>query len=282
MKASNAIILTAIFFLCQCKKDSEQSYSNESIVLDHAQAALYFHTIFREAENVWAFVDSMKYQEGSYPQAANPSMGSKLFICHGNDKSKNIDIQYDAWLTQHFRLTGTIRLEVDTFSYRKNAKEARVRLNDFSINGQAVAGESVIKYRKMANKTNDSYTFTLLEGTVIYEAGVSMPVLISGIINNGQYERIEGSETWVQEDDVWAFSGVMTGMMHENPNLKFTNTVNSTYTVNNETKDGRVYYSMKCNFGDNGLSHIKIPKRSDIIFGYGCSELYFETVTPVN
>jgi len=281
VKTSNAFFLAVIIFLCQCHKDSEQPKSNETIVLDNAQAALYFHTIFRESEYAWALMDSLGYRGGSHREPANPMMGSKLLIFNLSEKTLNVDVQYDAWLTHHLRLTGTISLTIDTCSYRTDAKEAKVKLSDFSINGQAIVGESSIKYRKVANNTNDHYTFTLFDGTVIYEAGVSMPVLITSTISNGQYERIKGSETWKHDDDVWAFSGVMTGMLHDDPNLKFTNTVTQTQLINGESADTRVYYSMDCKFGSNGLSQIKIAKRPDIYFGYGCTELYFETVTQI-
>ena len=68
MKIRNIILLTiAIVSLCDCSKDTpEEPYSNKDIVEVNAQAALYFHTVFREAENAWAFINSKEYKPDAY------------------------------------------------------------------------------------------------------------------------------------------------------------------------------------------------------------------------
>ena len=279
MKLKNIIILAAFVFLCQCKKNPEEPYSNLDIVRDNAQAGLYFHAVFREAENAWAFINSIGYKEGTYPDAANqPSIYKEMAY---NDSTDIVTIEYRAWPTNHLLLSGCIKLRFDTCSYRIDGKLANVYLSDFSINGQSVVGESSIRYRKVANNTNDNYTFILLDGTAIHKQGRSMPVLISSTMANGQYERIKGNETFSQDDDIWAFSGVMTGMLHNDPNLKYTNTVIPTVTINGENEDIRIYYSMNCKFAQKGFSHITFPKRPDINFLYNCSEYIFDSVTRV-
>ena len=279
MKTGNIILLAAVLVLCQCKKDSEEPYPNENIVMDNAQAALYFHTVFREAEYAWAFIDSKGYKEGTYTDDANRVAGSKELIY--NENTKIVTIKYHIWETNHLTLAGSMDVKFGVSSYRDDGQIANVYLTDLSINWQTVVGESAIKYRKGENSANDYYMYTLLEGAAIHEEGGSMPVLISSTITNGQYERIEGCETLMQGDDLWAFSGVMTGLLHNDPNLKYTNTVIPNYTLNGESKNGRIYYTMNCKLAKQGFSQITIAKRPDIFFEYDCSKYNFVSVTQV-
>ena len=281
MKIQKIIILAIVFVsLSQCKKNTEESYSNLNIVMDNAQAALYFHTVFCEAENAWAFADINKYEDKTDVSDTK----KKLTYFHsikdkGND---SVAIEYQDWeLKNHLSLTGKIIVTFDNdSSYRVNQKRANVLLDDFSINGQTVAGEATITYRKTATNPNDQYTYTLLNGSYICETGTSA-MLITCVIANGQYERIEENETIAQDDDdVWAFSGVMTGTLHDDPNLKYKNTVPATpYTLNDEPKDGKIRFTKNCKTAGEGSSQIEIAKRPDIIYFYGCSELYFESTT---
>ena len=275
------ITFAAIIFLCQCKKNPEEPYPNENVVMDNAQAALYFHTIFREVENAWAFVDSMDYRDGPYPDEASKSTFYKKLTYDGN--AEIVTIEYNAWETNHLFLWGTITVSFNVDSYRREGKIAHVLLTDFAINQQYVEGQVSIKFNKRTGD-NDNYTFTLLEGAAIHEYGHAMPVLISCTISNGQYERTEGNKTLIQDDDVWVYTGVMTGMLHNDPNLKYTNTVNTTspYEENGVRKDGKIYYSMNCMFAEQGLSQITIPKRPTIVYLYGCSGYFFESVTHID
>jgi len=276
----NTIIFAAIIFLCQCKKEPEAPYSNENIVTDNAQAALYFHTIFREAENAWGFIDSMKYEKGKYPFEPNRFTTSKELTYN----EKTVTIEYNNWETNGLYLSGTITVSFGIGSFRKEGSIANIYLTDFSINQQYVVGGSSIKFiKKVAVKEkegeyNDTYTFTLLDGAAIHECGYSMPVLISCTIANGQYERSEGNKTFRQDNDVWVYSGVMTGMLHDDPNLKYTNTVMANYTENGVNKDGKVHFTTNCITAKQGRSQIKIPKRPDIIFEFDCERCIFGSV----
>ena len=274
------ITFAAVIFLCQCNRDTKEPFTNQDIVLYNAQAALYFHTVFREAENAWAFVDSMKYKEGTYPDAENKSSAVKKMTVTCDKSKVTLDIEYNSWETNLLLLSGTIKLKFDTCSYRKNGKDATVSLSDFSINGQPVLGESSIKFNRAVGG-KDSYNFSLFEGSAIHEQGRSMPVLISCTVSNGQYERAEGNETFTQEDDVWVYSSVMTGMLRNDPNLKYTNTVINSYLDNGQNKDGRIYYSMNCKQAKQGISRITFLKRPEIVFFHGCSGYYFESVTHI-
>ena len=279
MKIQRIIILAIVFFaLSHCKKNSDEPYSNIDIVMDNAQAALYFHTVFCEAEYAWAFADINDYEDITVDDPKR-----KLKYWHSSEEKTNdtVTIEYnDLVLKNHLSLTGTIIVSFDNdSSYRKNQKKANLLLSDFSINGQKVVGEASITYRVTTNNPNDQYVYTLLNGSAIHETGTSA-MLISCVISNGQYERIEGNETTAQnDDDVWAFSGAMTGMLHDDPNLKYTNTVTPTLLVNGENIDAKVYYNANCITASQGNSQIKIAKRPDIIYAYGCSELYFESTT---
>jgi len=276
----NILVLAAIICLCQCKKESETSYSNEDIVRDNAQAALYFHTIFCEAENVWAYIESMDYSEGVYKDPSNASTVYREMQCTADEVRNTVIVEYHGWKSGNLSLAGKMRVVfLNDSSYRKNGMAANVYLDDFSINGQDVVGESSIKFT--GNKEKDLYTFTLLNGSAIYELGNSNSALISGAISNGQYERVEGRETFSPDDDVWSFYGVMTGQLRNDPTLKYTNTVSATYTENGERKDGKVYYSMDCLTAREGISQIKISGRSEIWFEYLCSGYGFVTVKHV-
>jgi len=284
----NIIVLVAIIFLCQCKKDPETPYSNENIVLDNAQAALYFHTIFCEAENAWAFIDSLDYKDGKYPLKENRLTIYKELTY--DQSTKMATIEYSSWETNFLNLYGTVRVRLEVNSYRREGKVANVFLDDLSINGQRVAGQAAIKFLKKVEdkdkevEAKDTYSFTLLEGAVIHEYGHSMPVLISCTISNGgQYERITGNKTLGKSDDVWVYSGVMTGMLRNDPNLKYTNTVLTTYEDNKGEKiDGRIYFTNDCITAKKGTSEIKIAKRPNIVFWYNCKECIFGSVTHID
>ena len=281
VKIKNIILFAAIIVLCQCKDESKAPYPNESVVTDNAEAAVYFHAIFCETEYVWAFIDSMDYTESIYKDPPNVSTGYRELKCTKEETTNTVIVEYHRWERGNLSLAGNIRIIFSNdSSYRKYGMVANVYLDDFSINGQDIVGEASIKYT--GNNEKDLFTFTLLNGSNIYELGKSKPVLISGTISNGQYERVEGSDTFFQNDDLWAYYGVMSGLLRNDPSLKYTNTVSATFTEEGENKDGRVYFNTNCTTAEKGRSLIKIPGRSDIIFYYGCSECYLVTVTHVD
>ena len=284
MKIRNIILpLFAIFILSGCKKDqSEDPYTNKKIMEDNAHAVLYFHTVFREAENAWAFINSKEYVEGEYPDPANTSTTYKIMTY--SKTLKKVTIEYNAWKSGGHLLIGKIHVEFSEKSYRTKDQVANVMLTDFSINGQNVVGQSSIRYNKVENSDNDHYTYTLKEGAAIHEVGSSKPVLISGAIASGQYERIEGNEKLTQDDDVWVYSGEMKGMLREDQNLKYTNTVISKYMgEDGNEKDGRIYFTMDCVTAQQGVSQIKVSGRpdTDIIYGYLCSDIDYLSVEKV-
>jgi len=280
MKIQRIIILAVVFVvLSQCKKNTEEPYSNVDIVMDNAQATLYFHTVFCEAEYAWAFADINKYEDKTI---ADPKR--KLTYLHNSKEKANdsVAIEYNDYVLKNYlSLTGKIIVTFDNdSSYRKISKKASILLDDFSINGQSVIGEATITYRKTATIPNDQYTYTLLNGANIREAGTSA-ILISCVIANGQYERIKENNNPDGDDDddnIWVYTGDMTGTLLNDPNLKYTNTVPaSSYTLNGETKDGKIRFTKDCSIASEGLSLIKIAKRPDILYFYNCEELYFES-----
>ena len=281
MKVKNIILLFTIAFvaLSQCKKEPEEPYPNENIVMDNAQAALYFHTIFREAEHAWAFINDKDYKPDTYADPENKPPITKSYIY--NAVTNDVTINYNAWVTNNLLLAGTIRVGFQTNSYRIPDKVANVYLTDFSINGQTIMGEPSIKYKKSGD--NDQYTYTFTDG-VIRKKGISMPVLISGNITDGQYERIEGGETLLsQGDDVWAYYGTMKGLLHEDPKLNYTNKVLNTY-IDENGENGIIHFTMdaNCKTASKGVSQITIPERPDIVYGYFCRSVDFISVTNVH
>ena len=276
MKIQSVILLAVVFLVfSRCNKKSEEPYSNVDIVMDNAQAALYFHTVFCEAESAWAFADINEYEEKTDTEGTDLNF-KKLTYSHVSETKDSVVIEYQDWeLTNHLSLTGKIIVTFDTISYRIDSKTASVLLSDFSINRQTVVGEATIRYRKTSAKPNGQYVYNLLNGAHIREAGTSA-MLISCVISNGEYERIEGNDTL---DDVWAFSGVMSGTLHDDPNLKYTNTVSATLSIDGKNIDVRTHYTMNCITAYQGLAQIKIAKRPDIFYIYNCSKLEFESTT---
>jgi hypothetical protein len=277
------ILAVAVVLLIQCnkKETDEQPYPNESIVLDNAQAALYFHTIFREAENAWALIDSMDYKSGTYNDPANS--GTKTKTYDFDEKNDVVSINYNAWPTNNLSLAGTIRVTFEKISYRVDGKVATITLSNFSIHGQDIRGIFRITYsRKEANTGNDMYSFQLIDSPTIHEAGYNKPVLISGS-GSGNYVRIEGGDTFEQDDDVWTFTMTMKGKIRENPKLNYTNTVIASYRdENGVTQDGKIHFTMDCKTAKQGLSQIVIPGRDNIVYAYFCDLVDFISITDVN
>ena len=283
MNIKNIIILViAIVLFSQCEKmDPEESYSNEVIALDNAQAALYFHTVFREAENAWAFIDSKHYVSGEYDDPKmNPATPTISKVLVYDEDKKSVTIRYNAWVSDNLLLIGNIKVEFNKDSYCRDAQKATIYLTDFSINWQNVTGRSQIIYAKVNG--NDHYSYILYDPSSIHKEGDNKPELISGGISNGQYERIKGKTTLLQDDDEWAYSGTMKGRLREDPKLSFTNKVLAPYTENGETKDERVFYAMGCKTAKHGISQITISGRPDIKYRYACSEIEFVSTTNVH
>ena len=267
-------MVVVLVALSQCKKEPEKPYSNDNIMLDNAQAALYFHAIFCEAEHAWAFVAEKEYEPGTYSDPANKPTVTKIYTY--NASTNDVTINYNAWVANNLLLAGTLRVNFPIDSYRSDGKVAKVFLTNFSINGQDIKGEPSFKYKK---SEKDQYIYDFIDGA-IHELGVSMPVLISGRIDSGQYERIEGGETLSQDDDVWAYSGTMTGMLHDDPKLTYTNKVLTTF-VDENGENGIIHFTMNssCKTAKKGVAQITIPgRRPDIIYGYFCSRVDFITV----
>ena len=274
MKSKNIIIAVfAVVFLCHCKTEEAEPYTNEQIVTDNAQAALYFHTLFREAEAVWAFIHEKDYEEGTYTETIRPNV-SKEMVHTINNNAHNVTVTYSTWTSGHLTLMGKITVIFGKDSYRRDAMVANIYFTDISINWQSVVGEASMKY---ISGENDRYSFTLIEGAKIFEEGHGKPELISATINNGQYERLSKES----DGDLWAYAGEMKGQLRNDPSLSYTNTVAATLTVNNETVDGRVYYNMACKTARQGISRIKIEGRPDVYFEYFCSEYGLLSVTHI-
>ena len=286
------ILAVAVVLLIQCnkKEPEEQPYPNESIVLDNAQGALYFHTVFREAENAWALIDSVDYKAGTYKDPGNVGRKTKEYTYEEDEVKSLVTIKYNAWVSNNLLLVGTIIVDFEKNSYRREGKIAKIKLSDFAINGQDVRGTPRITYnRKAAISGNDTYTYNLTDPSTIHEEGYNKPVLISGS-GSGSYERIEGGYTFEQDDDVWTFSMTMKGRIRENPKLNYTNTVLATasYSYKDENgeevtrENGKVHYTMNCKIAQHGLSQITIPGRDVITYFYFCSHVEFISVTDIH
>jgi len=276
-KITYKFLLICIFVaLVSCKDENEEEpYSNLEIVLDNAQASLYFHTIFREAENAWAFVADKNY-EPFEPEHFGP-LGANFYKTISCSTVGNIitaTIVYQTWITNSLNLGGTIKVEFDRLSFRSSTKTAMVSLTQFSIEGQNVTGGMVLTY--IAGSDNDRYEMRLIQNPTIQERGAhNMPVLISISQGSGNYERIKGGRSFSQFEDEWKYWGAISGRLRDNPNMTFTNTV--VETVANE--DAAVYYDMNCGTATRGKASIIISGRDDIDFEYRCNQIHFNTET---
>jgi hypothetical protein len=273
------VVVVALF--AQCKKDPEETYSNDRIMLDNAMAASYFHTVFREAENAWALVDSMKYVQGTYHDPASKPIEYKTKTITYDDASGKVTVTYSSWLEANQSLIGTIYFNVAKNAYQPQSADIpsviTVHLIDFSINQQSVTGSCRIQYSYVADSESDHYACTFLDGSAIYEAGANMPVIITGATSNGKYERIKGGQTYTQKDDEWTYSSTVTGMLYDDPNMKYTNTVLPGYIVNGEERSGALLFAPNCTVARQGASQIKIMGRPDIVYFYECSGVYYES-----
>ena len=284
MKIKHIISVSfAFILLVSCKKEPEKPYPDENIIMDNVKATVYFHTVFREAENAWAFIDQKKYE--SDVTFADPASTSSQYKKLTYDENTDmVTVEYNAWVSANLLLVGNIYVKFEKDVYRTvNNATATVTLGDFSINGQMVTGGSKITYQKVENSETDRYNYALLNGVAIYEQGNSMPILISATMNNGRYERIEGYETLTQDDDIWTFSGTMTGKLGKDQILSYTNTIQTAYQGNDGEKiDGTVRFTPQCDFAEKGISEVKITGRPDIIYEYACKEVFYFTVTHVD
>ena len=277
-------MLAAVAILCQCKEKPQEPYANERIAIDNAKAAMYFHVVFQEAENAWAFIDGEDYNAGDYPAPGNTQTSYKDLKCSVEDNAVTVTIVYNGWKTTNDNLLfGNIRVVFLEHSYRRPEELlANVHLDDFSINGQDVTGQATIRYRHVEDSENDHYAFTLSAGAAIHEVGHRTPQIMTCAVNNGQYERVEGNETFSMDDDVWAFHGTMTGRLRNDPSLNYTNIVTATVTTTDGNSiDGRLHFNMLCEIAQRGFSQIKIPERPDIFVAYHCKLSELDSVTHI-
>ena len=263
------VIIFAVVLLAfiQCKEEDNGNYSNFDIVFDNAQAALYFHIIFCEAENAWAIVDDKNYESFEYTFQDPENQNTFKKIIYDAEES-TVTIEYNAWIPKN--LNGTISVDFEADSYRKG-EAARISLTGFSIEGQNITGNLVIQYKSTENDENDLYTFNVLEGAAIRKKDNNKAVLITASIANGDYERVAGGETILQQDDdEWKFWGIMRGMLRDRPNMKYTNTI---------LHESAAHYSMGCITAKQGYSLITIPGRDNIECIYDCSDIHYHVVT---
>ena len=271
------IIVVAFAALNQCQKESTKPYTNLDIAFDNERAAFYLHTLFSEAENAWAFVDANEYKSfGPIEIAPSDARSYKKVIF--NENTDTVTVEYRAWLSpSNLVLDGTLTVGVDTLSYRSSGKIARVETVGFAVGGQNVNYRATLQYKNVEEDANDQYTYNLLDGTAIYEKRNNAPLLITTVIRNGNYERTEGGDTFSHDDDVWKYWGVMTGMLREKPDMKYTNTVTPTIVEDGVTYDAAMYYEPGCITARQGLSLIEIKGRDNVLYMCMCSQIDFRS-----
>ena len=287
MKTRNLIISVVLFFvLNQCKEDDLVGYTNLDIVVDNSQAALYFHTIFREAENAWAIVHSKGYEDFTEVFEQQHTYKKMTY----DEEENEVTIEYHEWLSHNLNLGGTIHLNLSNKdSFRKQREFIGVLLSDFSIEGQIITGSASLQYNTPAREDddeeeeedyeepNDRYIFNLSDG-IIREQGVRMPTLITAAITGGNYERTAGSETLSPDDDEWRYDGTMTGMLREMPGMNYRNVVVPAIVIDGQNVEAAIYYDMICKTALRGYSVITVQGRV-IEFVYLCDAIEFYNET---
>ena len=287
MKIKIAILLTAtVLLLCYCKKDDEKtSYIVDDVILSNAQAAVYFHVIFREAENAWAIIDEKGYL--SEPVVFESGTTGKKIISFEESGELLLTIEYHTWTAGKVQLMGTMTVILPHKFYpaREN-KPASIQLSDFSINGQRVIGFASFTYIPGVEGSNDIYNYKLADAAVYDKESPNLK-LITADIKNGRYERIEDGDTPInQSDDIWKFTATTTGMLYDDPKMKYTNTIlqNNKYILGGDEVSGDVNFSVDCVTAAKGLAEIKIPGWSSdlMLYAYACSDLIYHVQTDVH
>ncbi len=271
------IIVISIFG--GCKKDSEESITNEQILENNAQAVMYFHTIFRESENAWAVVDSINYDPTNIVEE---KVGSSYRKISYNSDTNTVTVEYNAWVSGRMQLGGKVYIKVPN-RYKENGSTAAVTLESFSIQAQRVTGAATLTYSKVEGSETDHYQYKLTNGAIYHQDETQLQVLITANIQNGAYERTAGGNTVDQKNDLWAYTGTMTGLLYEDPNMSYTNNVLTSYVDGSgATQNGTVYYSLGCLTAKEGVAQIKTSGRSDITYQYDCSEYFYVSVTKID
>jgi len=262
-----------VFTLTQCKDEGDIGYSSNDIVIDNVKAALYFHVVFREAEYAWAIVDSIigyASTESYIEMDSSNNIAFKKYTYSDTTKIPVATVEYNEWRftlgDEDIHINGSFTIAIDTFSYRVSRSVSTVTLLGFSINEQSVTGSARITCQNVESNENDIYSFNLLSGASIRKKGDNTTTLITASIPSGRYERIEGSKTFTPNDDVWSYIGNMNGMLRENPNLNYTNTILK-----------NLHYTMDCNYASHGEVKITIKNLPDVYYLYLCDRIYYET-----
>ncbi|MDR1666584.1 MAG: hypothetical protein LBS03_02670 [Bacteroidales bacterium] len=221
---SVAVVISAVMPCgCGSGSDDDEGYETRVMVTDVTQAYLYYWLIFREAENAWALVHEAGYAAGETTRENGRSISYQL-----TEGGKGIvSVVFDGWRQHTAILSGTmtVDLPVDKDSYRQNGRVS-ISLSKFSINGQQVTGFATITFS--AAGEIDQYAYSLTEAA-IYDSDDEQ-ILITCSMSGGRFQRIDGSATTASpEDDLWAFNGNMTGMLHNQSSLKYTNTVDNSH-----------------------------------------------------
>ncbi len=283
MKFKNIVLLVFVALsLCCCKKETTDDPVYD-IVTDNAAATLYFHYIFSEAEDAWAQVNSKEYS--TTPISYHDGSASKTITFSETEGNKPvITIDYNAYniLTEGTAVvSGSMTISItDKNVYRKANQIARVTLSNLSINQQRITGSCSFTYKPVEGDTNDHYDYTLT-GAAIYNQENNLK-LITADITNGKYTRIDGGETISPTDDTWTYVSTMKGILRENPDLNYTNTILGMYTgVNGEVIDGMVYFSMNCKTAENGVSSVAISGQPEILYQFHCDQWNVRTESEI-
>ncbi len=285
MKIKNIILLSvSVLSLCYCKKDDEgSSYTVDDIVYTNSQAAVYFHTMFREAENAWAIVDSIKYSTDPYEEK-NGSAYKKITFKE-TEAQISVTVEYNAWMSGTFLLGGSMTIILPGKFYRVKDKAANVTLNSFSINGQRVIGTATLMYRVVeGNEKNDHYDYSLADAAIYHAKESPAQRLITAGITNGKYERIGGGATVKQNDDIWSYTATMKGLLYDDPNMAYTNTILSTQEyelIKGDKLTGIVNFSFSCKTAQKGMSQVVISGWPDMIYVYNCDGVVYLAQTDI-
>ncbi|MDR2038389.1 MAG: hypothetical protein LBQ60_10750 [Bacteroidales bacterium] len=279
MKLKNIIIVAlAVILLPTCKKDDDEvEYTPIDMVGDVVWATSYYSVIFREAEDAWALVDKNNYSTDPITEE-NESRKKTITFKEPSEGKFVVDIEYNAWSLNDMTLMGTITIDLpDKEVYGQSGRTAVIKLtNRFSVNGQIVTGNMPITCRFVTEGETqiDRYDYKLNTAS-IHSLEDDKKVIITCDVTNGSYTRIEGAETKADpKDDVWSFTGTMTGMLRDDANFTYSNTVSG-------TEGETLLFKSTCYKALQGVCKLTVKGKSDMHYTYGTecdSKILIETI----
>jgi hypothetical protein len=213
-----SVICSLLFVRCK-KDDPAPAYSLEDMIRYNSAAALYFHVIFREAENAWALAEEAGYIEDRdifFEENATKTDFKRITFSENEGSEYLLSIEYRNWTVSGVMLIGKITVKLPSGKFYRHSGTANITVHDFSIAKQRITGNSSISYQ--GSEEVNKYSYSLSNGG-IRDAENDNLVLVTAAITGGTYTQN------TENDDIWHFTGTMRGAIGNNGSINYTNVV---------------------------------------------------------